>query len=70
MQKFGVAVIELKITKGCNVFVFEIWSVFEKYLQIQSNTHKNYQRKVKQSKAVNLAKDKIPPTMCNDTLVL
>ena len=34
-----VFVIELKITKAY-VFVFEIWSVFEKYLQIQSNTHK------------------------------
>ena len=31
----------LKITKGC-IFVFDIWSVFEKYLQIQSNTHKHY----------------------------
>ena len=34
---------ELKIKK----IVFEIWSVFEKYLQIQSNTHSNYQQKVK-----------------------
>ena len=32
-------VFELKITKG---HVFDIWSIFEKYLQIQSNTHKNY----------------------------
>ena len=33
-------VIELKITK-VYVFVFEIWSVFEKYLQIQSNKKKS-----------------------------
>ena len=30
----SVFVFELKITKGC-IFVFHIWSVFEKYLQIQ-----------------------------------
>ena len=36
-----VLVFELKITKG-REFVFDIWSVFEKYLQIQSNTHTNY----------------------------
>ena len=30
---------ELKITK-VHKFVFDIWSIFEKYLQIQSNTHK------------------------------
>ena len=30
---------ELKITKG-QVVVFDNWSVFEKYLQIQSNTYK------------------------------
>ena len=33
-------VFELKITKG-RVLVFDILSVLEKYLQIQSNTHKN-----------------------------
>ena len=39
-------VFELKIIKG-HVFVFDIWSVLEKYLQIQSNTHTDYQQKVK-----------------------
>ena len=24
------------------MFVFDIWSIFEKYLQIQSNTHTHY----------------------------
>ena len=32
---------ELKITK-VRVFGFVIWSVFEPYLQMQLNTHKNY----------------------------
>ena len=35
IQKF--CVFELKITKG---HVFDIWSVYENYLQIQSNTYK------------------------------
>ena len=35
----------------------------EKYLQIQSNTHKYYQQKVKPSTAVSRAKNKILPTM-------
>ena len=38
--QFCVFVIELKISKGhAFVIVFDIWSVFIKYLQIQSNTH-------------------------------
>ena len=37
--KPNCCVFELKITKG-RIFVFDIWSVFEKYLQIQSNTLK------------------------------
>ena len=44
IQNFFVFIIELKIRKG---HVFDIWSVFEKYLQIQQNTPKNYQQKVK-----------------------
>ena len=41
IKKIGifVCVFELKITKG-HIFVFDIWSVFKKYLQIQSNIHK------------------------------
>ena len=50
--EFFVFVIELKITKGY-VFVFDIWSIFEKYLQIQSNTHNKYQQKV------NIARHKL-----------
>ena len=38
IHKFGVFVTELKVAKG-HVFVFKIVSVFEKYLQIQSNTY-------------------------------
>ena len=38
-----IFVIELKITKA---HVFDIWSIFEKYLQIQSNTHKNDQHHI------------------------
>ena len=41
-------VLELKIKKKSTpVFVFDIWSVFENYLEIQSNTYKNCQQKVK-----------------------
>ena len=50
-KNFGV--FEVKITKG-HIFVFDVWSVFEMYLQIQSNTHKTlpfYQQNVKHSMA-------------------
>jgi len=43
-QKFGV--FELKITT-MHAFVFDAWSVFDSYLQIQLNTYKKCQQKVK-----------------------